>query len=155
MTVMARPKWADELLELLEAQQLLYQRLMPLSRQQGELVAGGDAEALLTLLSQRQVLIDQLLGLNRKLEPYRQDWPQLWSELDADTRVKVKARVDSVQRLLDSIIEQDEQDRLKLVEQRNRVSDQLNLVGRGNVVNRAYGKLSESAEKNRYTDKQG
>jgi hypothetical protein len=154
MTLDSCPSWASELIEMLEQQRVIYEQLGRLSEKQGELVQQGDAESLLAVLSQRQAHIDYLLKINEKLEPIRQRWPDLWAELDTTTRNDIRALMDDVQRMLDVIIEQDEADRRSLADQRKQVTDGLQRVSSGAVVNRAYGNAG-AVSFNRFTDQQG
>ncbi len=69
----AAPSVADvgHLVDRLTQQRDLYQQLKTLSDQQGQLIADGQAEQLLAVLSQRQGLVDQLTQLNEKIVPFK------------------------------------------------------------------------------------
>jgi hypothetical protein len=156
MTLTVPPRWSDDLIELLDQQHRIYLHLHELSVRQGQLVAAGDAEPLLTLLAQRQTLIDQLTQLNGRLEPFKSQWPHLWHQLDTTTRARVQGFIDEVQDLLDRIVEQDEKDRQALSAHRGRIADDLRNVSRGDAVNRAYGRQNVDPQtNNRYTDREG
>lgn len=157
MTVATPPQWAAELIELLDAQRAIYRQLQQLSDRQGRIVSDGepDMSALVTLLSQRQELIDQLTGLTSRIEPFRSNWVALWNSLDAVTRTQVRALIDEVQALLDAIVEQDERDRASLSDRRDRVAGQIAQVKRGSVVNKAYGPSAVRPANPRFTDEQG
>lgn len=159
MTISAQPDWATGLIDLLDQQRSIYQQLVELSVRQSQLVQAGDAEPLLSLLTQRQRLIDDLTQLNGSIEPYKQNWPALWARLDAASQASIQTLIDSVQKLLDRILAQDEQDRQQLSAQRDRTGAQLKQVNAGSAVNRAYGKAlgggAGSDGNNRYTDDRG
>ncbi len=155
MTAQTAPHWAHTLIELLEEQRSIYQQLAQLSDEQSNLVAAGDAEALLSLLSHRQALIDRLVDVNGRVEPFKQQWPSLWSELDEDSRQHIRERIDDVKALLDQIVDQDERDRVALASHRNSVSRQLEHLNRGAAVNRAYGPSPAAPAESRFTDQQG
>jgi flagellar biosynthesis/type III secretory pathway chaperone len=155
MTVDVSSDSVERLVELLDQQCGIYQQLRDLSEQQSRLVAEGDAESLLTLLNQRQALIDRLLQINEQIEPFKQRWSQFWSELDASQQGRIRERMDAVQSLLDGIMAQDEKDREALAAQRTRVGEQLGQVSRGANVNRAYGQASNYTVNTRFTDQQG
>ena len=156
MTLTASPRWSDDLVELLDQQRRIYVNLRDLSVRQGQLVAAGDAEPLLTVLAQRQTLIDQLTQLSGRLEPYKREWPHLWQRLDTNMRAKVQGFITQVQDLLDQIVEQDERDRLALNVHRGRIAEDLRQVSRGTTVNKAYGHAAVDPEcRTRYTDRQG
>lgn len=152
MTLTTQPDWAVGLVELLVQQRSVYQELDALSGEQGRLVDAGDAEPLLNLLGQRQALIDQLTQLNARVEPYRQNWPALWAQLDASTQSHIQRLIDEVQSLLDAIVQRDERDRAALSAQRDRVAGETQQLRRGAVVHRAYGAAPSHAEP-RYTDR--
>lgn len=155
MTVDVSSDSVELLVELLDQQRAIYQQLRDLSEQQSRLVAEGDAESLLTLLNQRQALIDRLLQINERIEPYKQRWSEFWSGLDEARQGEIRERMDAVQSLLDGIMAQDEKDREALAAQRSKVSEQLGQVNRGASVNRAYGQASSYTVNTRFTDEQG
>lgn len=152
MTLKTKPDWAADLIELLGEQRDIYAQLQELSEKQAALVAEGDAESLLTLLAERQTLIDKLTQLNGRVEPYKQNWPTLWSQLDAQSQRRVQGLIDQVQSLLDRIVQQDERDREALSEQRERIGAQMTRTSQGSAVNKAYG---AGAAEPRYTDREG
>jgi hypothetical protein len=155
MTTTTTPDWAAELIALLDQQRRIYHQLGDLSRQQSQLVSAGDAEPLLSLLGQRQQLIDQLTQLNGRIDPYKRDWPALWAQLDRGDQFRIQQLIDQVQKLLDDIVQQDEKDRVALSAQRQHVADELQQVRHGTAVNRAYGRPTTGLDNNRYTDFQG
>jgi len=155
MTAQTAPQWAQTLLELLDEQREIYRDLSQLSDEQSNLVAEGDAESLLGLLGRRQALIDRLVQINARIEPFKQQWPDLWNELDDELRESVRQRIDEVKALLDHIIDQDERDRVALASHRSSVSRQLDHLNRGAAVNRAYGPNQAAPAQNRFTDEQG
>jgi len=154
MAVTTRPDWATELIDLLDDQRRIYVQLHELSQEQTHLVEAGEAEPLLTLLSKRQQLIDRLTQLNGRMEPFRRNWPTLWSELSDAKRTTVQSLIDQVQGLLDKIVNQDERDRAALSAQRERVGQALSQVKVGTNLNRAYGGPA-SPGSSRYTDQRG
>jgi len=155
MTTATTPDWAGELITLLESQQKIYAQLNELSQKQSELVTAGDAEPLLSLLGQRQQLIDQLTQINGRIDPYKKDWPALWPQLDRGVQARIQQLINQVQKLLDQIVEQDEKDRVALSSQRQQLASDIQKVRQGSAVNRAYGRPAEGPDNNRYTDYEG
>lgn len=155
MTVGLSTQPVETLVGLLDQQHEIYLQLRELAQRQSRLVADGDAESLLTLLNQRQALIDQLLKINEQIEPFKKQWSAFWAELDASQRQRIRERMDAVQSLLDGIMEQDERDRQALAAQRSQVGQRLSDVSRGTAVNRAYGRAAPTTTQNRFTDQQG
>ncbi|MFQ5501913.1 MAG: hypothetical protein ACE5EQ_06380, partial [Phycisphaerae bacterium] len=66
----------DRLVSLLQHQQTLYRQLRLLADRQKALVVRDDTESLLTLLAERQRLVDGLVGLNAQLAPFRENWTE-------------------------------------------------------------------------------
>lgn len=153
MTGNLSPNSTSELITLLDRQKAVYHQLRSLSQRQADEVAAADPESLLNTLSQRQVLIDQLVEISASVEPYKQAWPQFLSQLDEEVRVEIRARIEAVQALLDEIIKQDEQDRLALVGHRARMAGEMQKVRQGSALHKAYGRPVPSSP--RLTDKQG
>ncbi|MEX2672221.1 MAG: flagellar export chaperone FlgN [Phycisphaeraceae bacterium] len=152
MTAKTKPEWAVDLIELLEEQRVIYDQLVGLSEKQSGFVDSGDAESLLAVLAQRQKLIDHLTQINGRIEPFKQNWPKLWAELDGDSQARVQNLIDKVQALLDRIVEQDERDRAALSDHRDRIGAQVKQAHAGSAVNRAYGASAADAQ---YTDQRG
>lgn len=155
MTTQTQTNWAGDLIALLEQQRDIYRRLDELSQSQSELVASGEAEPLLDVLAQRQSLIDELTRVNGRLDPYKQQWPTLFNQLDDASQQRIRALIDEVQKLLDRIIEQDEKDRQALSAQRDRAGDSMRQLSAGSAVNQAYGRHAGGTDHSRFTDQQG
>ncbi len=145
---------AAELLGLLTRQRDLYTELGALASQQASLIADGKTEALLTVLSKRQCLIEELGQINDNIGPYRGRIPEIAEALPEASREKLRDLVDQVQALLKSIIEQDEQDRMKLEQAKAHVGGQLASNARTGMAINAY-KQRPVAAAARFTDKAG
>lgn len=156
MTVAVPPDWATRLIDLLDQQRRIYSHLEQMSARQTHLVQAGQTEPLLTLLAQRQRLIDQLTQVAGNIEPFKKDWPALFAQLDLVSRGRIQSLINQVQELLGRIMSADERDRVALTEQRGRLSVGLQQVAKGSVLNRAYQSGGVDPEThNRYTDEQG
>ncbi len=155
MTTDTLPQWADQLLALLDEQAGLYEQLETLGQRQSAVVDRGDTEALLEILGQRQRMIDQLVGLNGKLDPYKRRWSELWPQLEPDQQAHVRRKVDRVQDMLDQLLQRDERDRAALAGQQQQIKRQLDQVNRGSQVNRAYGAPAGGGSSPRFTDRTG
>lgn len=155
MTVPKGQAATAELIDLLDKQLNIYQRLRQLSGQQSRLIADQSPEALMSLLAQRQELIDQLVDISAQVEPYRAHWPEFWSHLADATRQDVRGRIDAVRSELDAVIAQDERDRKALAAGRDAVSNSLKHVRLGTAAGRAYGASTTAAPSPRFTDREG
>src|SRR5262249_26483017 len=106
-----------ELIRLLSEQRACYRKLRSLSERQQLVVADDDPSAatnLLSILSARQRVVDELTALNAKLSPFRRDWTHVYDALDPETRANVKDILEESNALLSSVITADRQDSEKL-----------------------------------------
>lgn len=155
MTGIHPSQWASGLVEVLDRQQELYRQLEDLAGEQGRLVQSGDSELLLALLSRRQALIDRLTEVGRELEPYKQQWPEAWGQLERGDRDRIGKLVRHVQDALDRIMRQDERDRDALTQQRQQAQQSLQRMHRGSSMHRAYQQSSGTPATPRYADQKG
>lgn len=116
---------AEQLIERLTRQRDLYRSLEALSSKQQTVIAEGQTEQLLAVLSERQVIVDQLTTLNAEIAPQRGRMTEIAEAAPADQRQTLRGLVDEVQGMLRSIIEQDEQDRQSLETNKQRVGQEL------------------------------
>lgn len=153
-TATATSDEASLLIELLTQQRDLYLQLKSLSSQQAGLISQGQTEQLLEVLTHRQGLVESLNDINERLTPYRHRWASVARTLPEIRRTKLRNLVDEVQKLLGSIVEQDEADRRQLEAAQAQVGRELRQVTRaGNAVN-AY-RSPRPADPARFTDRQG
>lgn len=142
------------LLDLLSQQRDLYSQLKVLSDQQSALIAQGQTEQLLQVLTQRQGLVESLSEINERLSPYRHRWASVARTLPQVRRAKLRSLVDEVQQLLAGIVEQDEADRRQLEAAQADVGRQLRQVTHVSSAVSAY-KTARPAAPARFTDRQG
>ena len=127
---------------LLEEQEQLFAQLDSLGEQQTRLVEDDDAEGLLTLLAERQRLIDSIAANNEILSPYRARWGAFLGELADPERDRLRRRVDIVAELAGRIAVRDESHRQLLELRRTRVATELTKVGRARGAVAAYGQAA-------------
>ena len=141
------------LVTLLTQQRDAYRQLSTLSDQQSDLIARGETEQLLTVLSQRQGLVDVVGQIHDKLAPYRQPWEQRSAALSDEQRPQVRQLLDEVETLLGYVLQQDDEARRQLEVAQKKIGSQLSEVARaGSALNAYKGAASTDA---RFTDKQG
>src|SRR5438552_1966886 len=99
-----------ELIKLLGEQRNQYRRLRGLTQRQRTLVLDDNSPALLSLLNDRQRVVDELTSLNARLAPYRREWTQVYDALDPETRQRVKELLEESNALLASVMTADRQD---------------------------------------------
>jgi len=128
------------LVRALSGQKAVYQQILALARQQSQYVATGENEALMTVLGARSRLIEQVVPLDRELQPYKGRWQEVLDGLPAADRKVVGGLLQEVQRLLGEILELDERDKESLVRQKSVVGVEIKRTVSGAALNRAYGR---------------
>ncbi|MFN3166338.1 MAG: hypothetical protein ACE37H_04655 [Phycisphaeraceae bacterium] len=150
---------ADEtrhVLALLERQRDLYQQLKSHSDQQDELIATGATERLLSLLAQRQRLVDGLGQVSASLAPYRSRIASLADEASDEVGSQMRGLVEEVRVLLEAIIEADEKGKADLAAARDRVGGQIRQSAGAVAAAGAYaGGASSPKSGPRFTQQKG
>jgi len=123
---------------MLTRQRDLYRSLDGLSGKQQEIVAAGQAEQLLSVLSERQVIVDQLTKINQDLAPLRGRMTEISDAATEAKRQSLRSLVDDVQGMLESIIQRDEQDRQTLEASKAQVGQELAKVKTAPAAINAY-----------------
>ncbi len=130
----------DLLRKLIDQKHAVLVQLRELSaRQQRMADAEGDMTPLLSLLSAKQQLIQQLMDVERHLTPFRQQDPEkrVWRQPGDRQRcadVAAECRV-----LLDDLMKAEQQATETLTSRRDGVSGQLNAVTTASQARNAYG----------------
>lgn len=143
------------LLDRLNEQHGLYQQLKTLSDQQAGCIRDGSTDQLLAVLSQRQSVIEALSRSNALISPYRERWATLADAAEPAQRERVRDVLNQIERLLNEIVEQDEQDRAELKGVQQRIGTQLDQVGRAGRAIKAYGPPRSGPSPATFTDRQG
>lgn len=99
-----------ELVKLLTEQRNQYRRLRGLTQRQRTLVLDEDSPALLSLLNERQRVVEDLTALGARLSPYRREWTRVYDGLDPAMRGQVKELLEESNALLASVMTADRQD---------------------------------------------
>lgn len=154
-----------QLIALLTQQRDLYRSLDALSGKQQDIIAQGQAEQLLGVLSERQVIVDQLTQINQELAPLRSRMTEIADASPEEQRQTLRSLVDQVQDMLQSIIARDDEDRQKLEASKAKVGQELSRVNtapaainayRANAAARDAGRAaSYAAGGARFTDAKG
>jgi hypothetical protein len=124
----------------LAAQKALYQQILTLARQQSQYVATGETEALMTVLAARHRLIEQVVPLDRELQPFKGRWQEVLDGLPTADRKVVGGLLQDVQKLLGDILQLDEQDKESLVRQRTAIGTEIKRTVTGAALSKAYGR---------------
>ena len=113
-------------------------RLRDIGLRQYQLVEEEDVETLLRLLATKQRLIEGLQQIEKQLDPFRQDDPELrqWaSPADRKACAEVASRCES---LLEEIVSQERRSEAELKQRRDRVAKQLDSAQESSVARHAY-----------------
>lgn len=142
------------LIDLLEQQRGLFERMYSLSQQQAKSVANGQTEWLLSILAQRQKYTDEVTSLNAELAPYRASWSAVYANLSDAYRRRVNELINGIQSLLSQIVEQDNHDQACLQQNQTTITHELGQIDRAGEAHQAYRhKVATSSV--RLTDRQG
>jgi hypothetical protein len=129
------------LVRALSGQKALYQQILNLAHQQSQYVATGESESLMTVLGARSRLIEQVLPLDRDLQPYKGRWQEVLDGLPPADRKIVGGLLQDVQKLLADILALDERDKESLIRQKSVVGAEIKRTVTGAALNKAYGRI--------------
>ncbi len=131
--------WMPRLTRILDEQVAQYTRLAELSKAQSALVREGDADDLLRLLAERQVIVERVNALNEDLAPFTRAWSELLPKLPQADRDSLRTRLDALDGLMVAIAQADDADRAALEQRRSSVSNEINGLGQQRGAVHAYG----------------
>jgi len=146
---------AKDVLSLLERQRDLYRELKSYTDQQDELIATGATDRLLTLLAQRQRLIDGLGQVSASLSPYRSRIAAIADQASGSLGDQMRGMVEEVRVLLEAIIERDEKGKADLAASRDKIGGQIRQAAGAIAAVGAYGERSASTPAPRFTQQKG
>jgi hypothetical protein len=123
---------------LLIEQRDLYLQLSRLTEKQRGLITGDEPERLLTLLAERQRIVDKLQAVGRQLRPYQANWRQCRDEMPDNEGRRVDGLVGEINALLADIMKQDETDTALLSVRKSETHRAIGTVQTGRQADRAY-----------------
>jgi len=135
---------ATKAIELLRHQRTLYRKLRALADRQKTLVVREDGEALISLLADRQRLVDGLVQLSRQMGPFREKWTEFFNGLSDAQREEVACLLEEVNASLGAILKSDARDTATMTARRARVATELGDIGGGRVATAAYARCGAS-----------
>lgn len=134
------------MVELLRHQQVLYRRLRQLSERQNLLVTREDPEALLQLLSERQRLVDGLVGLSAQLAPFREKWSEVYNSLSEPKRREVAELLEEANQSLGAILSSDSKDSATLTARKQGIAAELANYGAAGRATAAYASAGATGQ---------
>jgi hypothetical protein len=142
----------DDVLRLLREQAELYGRLAVYSDRQRRLVSNDDVGPLLTLLSDRQRLSQELTCVASRLAPIRHEWSTFRAGLTATQLAEAEALIDDAGRRLRQVIEDDERDAHVLAARRRMTADALGTTHSEGRALAAYRAPARTAQRLDFSD---
>lgn len=149
---------ADLLAKSLKAQTEVCLRILDKSKKQQKLVEESNETELLSLLSDKQKLIQEHDKLVKDIGPVRDRWEQ--GERDRaskESHAKVEEAWSGLRDVLDQVVKLEDASRAVLEAQKNRLSIDIGNLQRGKIVNKAYGSTAAYRPPTppRYSDRKG
>jgi len=128
----------EEVLPSLKRQLDCYQRLGKLANVQHEHVQNSRTEELLTVLSQRQALLEEMALLEKIILPAKRNWKEYVDGLPPDDRAEAESLVSETRRLLEDIAAADRDDTLVLQQRKMNLGRGIGQATAARKFNRAY-----------------
>jgi hypothetical protein len=132
----------DEVLPALRRQLDCYQRLAKLANIQHDHVQNSRTEELLTVLSQRQALLEEMAGLEKIITPAKRNWKEYADGLPGDQRAEAETLVGETRRLLEDIAAADRDDTIVLQQRKFNLGRGINQAVAARKFNGAYAKAA-------------
>ena len=130
---------AEKLISLLRRQVGIYTHLEKLSGRQRDLIAAEDQQQLLTLLAERQKLVDELGALNQGLVPLQEYWRANRETVAPSLRTEADQLVGRAGEILQRILGADEQDARILSARKAQTANQVTALAQSRQAFDAYG----------------
>lgn len=148
---------ARELARLLDAQAVICRNILEKSQLQQKLVEEQKEDELLSLLADKQRLMDQQHALNLQALPFRERWEGgLREGASPASRAAVETAWNTLRDILNEVVRLEDASRAMLEDQKGKVSLELGKLQRGKLVNKAYGGGTVKPPSTpRYSDKKG
>ncbi len=136
---------------LIDEMRELYGQLDALSQRQCELIDCENHDSLLTLLEERQQLINRLVGLKRRADPLRERWE---AEGGGSDDSPIKERLRGIARIVTAVEERDALAVRTLEGHRRLMQKELAELGRGRAAVGLYG-VSDQLSGPKFQDVEG
>ena len=145
--------WEARLHSTLEQQESIVDRLEALGARQARAVEARTADELLSILGERQILIDAFAGTQQTVVTMAQSLQDEPTLLDEAARGVVRTRIATISERLSLVMERDARDQVMLEEAAGAIKQELNQMGVARQAHRAYGGPAQDGV--RYADTQG
>lgn len=139
----------DEVVSALRQQLDCYEQLSKLTKTQHECVQDSRNEDLLTVLAQRQKLLDEMARLERIVLPAKRNWREYLDGLSEDLRGEAETLVGETRRLLEEIAAADRDDTLVLQQRKFNLGKGINQATVARKFNKQYAQAAYGQAKER------
>ena len=131
---------ATRIVALLTRQRDLYRQLRELSEKQRHTITGDRPELLLSILRDRQQLVNELARLNTEMGPLRRNWDAAYAALPEAERGQASELLQEINGLLRVILRTDQEDGALLAARKQAVAAEIAGLAGGQQVNTAYAR---------------
>ena len=131
-------------MDLLRRQRDLHRGLQRMATRQRRLVHEDDPGSLLSLLNDRRALTDSLLEVGRQLAPVRENWATVRESRAPADRTEADGIIAEVNRLLEQIIDSDDEDARLLSARKAQVAGKVTSVRTDRQAAAAYAATSRA-----------
>jgi len=128
----------DEVIQALEGQVSCYRRLVKLAELQHGHVQQNQTEALLDVLRNRQVLLDEIMQHERIVGPVKRGWNDFVEGIEAGERTRAESLLTETRTLLQEIMNADQNDAMVLQQRKLNLGKQINQASAAKQVNKNY-----------------
>lgn len=128
----------ERLAGLIDRKQRILVQLRDLSRRQLEMIGIADMNKLLSVLANKQSLLDELHVVQRDLDPYRGQDPDSRRWQSSDKRERCRGAVQRCEALLGEIMLMEKQSEATLVQRRDETAIRLDHTHTAQQASRAY-----------------
>ena len=128
----------NQLATLIAGRRQCLLQMRDLGRKQSELIATGEMDPLLRLLSVKQQLLTALQAIERNLAPYHDQDPEQRIWASADARARCARQLADCRQLLQDIMQIEQQNERHITLRRDEVASQLQTVHSASMARGAY-----------------
>jgi flagellar biosynthesis/type III secretory pathway chaperone len=129
---------SNRLLEILRQQHDMLNRLAEMVRSQSNMIADGRIDQLLSLLANRQSLIDQFTASQSQMSELTRNLDERLESASGETRDEIRALIQEIGELLSQVMQSDQQDQARLEAGKNRIKQELSSTGAARQARNAY-----------------
>ncbi len=128
----------ERLAEIIADRHQLLEQMRQLARRQSVLIQEGDMTRLMSLLSSKQKLMNQLQEIERRLDPFRSQDPDSRQWRSPHERTRCRQQAERCEALLSEIMLEEKQCEAQLQQRRDQTATQLQGLNTASQATHAY-----------------